>query len=245
MLVWISFQKSNSWWKEALVSVLIILFAAAVYKQGFSWRLNHEQAIYETRADVHARLNTEAKFETLVSDHISEFYWIHDEDSKEAVVTELDILRQAGYRHYRLLTTAFLSYPAEQPSDDPAAIPELADAGQIKHLNGWVAGGDFGRTQLQGHAVYGSFVSSDADKGSIELTLRKGQTIFYRSGPETSKQRILITTPAETFELPLRRSLEFTAIHFNGPQLPETFGVTIQDNGADWGEWSAIALRSP
>lgn len=103
-LVWMSFEKSRSWWKEAVVSVLVIVIGATAYKTGAGWRLDHERAIYQTRADVHARLNSEANLESLVDDHIAEFYWIQDEPSKKIVVDALEQLRQAGYRHYRLLS---------------------------------------------------------------------------------------------------------------------------------------------
>lgn len=118
-----------------------------------------------------------------------------------------------------------------------------ADVASIVVNDGWT-GGDFGRAAPSGAEVFGSYVQSDADLGSLTLRLRRGSAIAYRSGPTGGHQRFSVddgTTHAGS----LPAAPDWTVLVFDSPDLPEHFTLTLSDQGAGWGEWSAVALREP
>lgn len=111
---------------------------------------------------------------------------------------------------------------------------------QVLGVNDWV-GSDYYRTKIQGYKVYGSFITGDSDVGSIILKLKKGDSLYYRSGPTGGNQSLLIDSgkyPARI--LPV--SADWKLIEFSDLNLPEIFNVEFKDSGADWGEWSAIVV---
>jgi hypothetical protein len=137
------------------------------------------------------------------------------------------------------LPTALFSASRASPSPDRATV-EGAD---VQPGNGWT-GGDFSKTAIGGMQVFGSFISSDADTGSIRLKVRRGARLFYRSGPTGGKQLLAVlgsSLPAA--KLPV--SADWSLIELSSPSLPEgEFTIELTDQGAGWGEWSAIAVRS-
>lgn len=120
--------------------------------------------------------------------------------------------------------------------------PVVADTTRIVNNLNW-QGSDELKTQIAGYKVFGSYLYSAQDVGSISLKLHKGETIFYRSGPTAGRQILTIQgLNDEPMFLPV--ALEWTALEFNDAQLPASFTLTIEDRGATWGEWSAIGLRN-
>ncbi len=91
--------------------------------------------------------------------------------------------------------------------------------------------------------IYGSFSVSDAESGSITLRLNKGQGFFFRSEPNSKIQYMQING-GEKFFIPrdIPPASEWLFLEFNNPSLPDTFNVEITDEGAGWGEWSAVGL---
>jgi hypothetical protein len=107
--------------------------------------------------------------------------------------------------------------------------------------DGW-QGKDFQKTSANGLVVLGSFIQSDADVGSLSLTLKRGDKLLYRSGPDTDRQRLEINHHTETsVRLPVAN--EWTLLDFSVSRLPDTFTVNFVDAGDGWGEWSAIAVK--
>jgi hypothetical protein len=137
------------------------------------------------------------------------------------------------------LPAALFSSTRATPAPERATV-ESAD---VQAGNGWT-GGDFSKTAIGGMQVFGSFISSDADTGSIRLKVRRGARLFYRSGPTGGNQLLAVlgsSLPAA--KLPV--SADWTLIELSSPSLPEgEFTIELTDQGAGWGEWSAIAGRS-
>jgi len=126
---------------------------------------------------------------------------------------------------------------AEAPSAQGATVgrANVIDASE------W-AGTDYFKSELPGMQVYGSYVASDADRGTIALRLKRGDRLFYRSGPSMAQQTMLIDG-VKTVPLPLAK--DWVLLEFAGDELPaQAFTVKLSDNGSGWGEWSAIALKS-
>lgn len=99
-------------------------------------------------------------------------------------------------------------------------------------------GSDYFKSESQYYEVYGSYVQSDADLGSISFSLPPSGSFLYRSGP--SNTGLTITIAETTYTLPV--SLEWSLITLDSAQVDEAVVINIEDNGQDWGQWSAIAL---
>jgi len=107
--------------------------------------------------------------------------------------------------------------------------------------NKWV-GSDYQQSDLDDLTVLGSFVQSDFDTGAISLRLKRGDRVFYRSGP-TSGRQFLSLNDVESSKTALPVSLDWQILEFSNPVLPNEFVITLSDEGDGWGEWSAIALQ--
>jgi len=123
--------------------------------------------------------------------------------------------------------------PSQISTDQPTT-----SSTQLGDLNEW-QGTDFFKTKIDGLKVLGSVINSDADTGSIQLTLKKGDTVFYRSGPTIYQQKLKINNTV--YPLPL--AMEWVMLEFSNPNLPTQFQAEFNDQGANWGEWSAIAVK--
>jgi hypothetical protein len=109
--------------------------------------------------------------------------------------------------------------------------------------NQW-SGSDFQNTKIAGMRIFGSFIKSDSDTGSIGIKVKNGSKFFYRSGPITSHQTLEVIAGSNlVFALP--PSPEWTLISFNTAKFSQgEFAIKLSDTGIGWGEWSAIAVKS-
>jgi len=107
--------------------------------------------------------------------------------------------------------------------------------------NEWT-GRDFQKSEADGFEVFGSFIQSDQDTGSVSLKLTRGDSIYYRSGPTGGKQ-LLVVGAERSFDQILPVATDWVVLEFSNPKLPDQFTVRLIDSGSGWGEWSAIALR--
>lgn len=124
----------------------------------------------------------------------------------------------------------------------PSAKTSSVSTKNIIGVNGW-KGKDSWQSNLPEMQVIGSWVNSDADTGSISLKLKKGDRLFYRSGPSGGRQLLNINGITQN-PLILPITEEWAFIDFSGKLLPDEFEVTISDLGDRWGEWSAIAINA-
>ncbi len=128
-------------------------------------------------------------------------------------------------------------------SAKPSADRTTVDSTNVLPGNQWL-GSDFYRSVINDMQVYGSFINSDADVGAISLRIKRGDRIFYRSGPTGGRQLLEISGGVlPTVKLPV--STEWVLLDFSSIILPdEDFIVKFSDNGPGWGEWSAIAVKT-
>jgi hypothetical protein len=113
---------------------------------------------------------------------------------------------------------------------------------QVTGLNNWV-GADYNKTSLDGMQVFGSYITGDADTGEISLLLHSGDKLFYRTGPNSTRQFIEVEgINAGIYKVsPLS---DWTLLDFSSlPIKSKTYKVKFVDRGSDWGEWSAIAIQ--
>ncbi len=111
----------------------------------------------------------------------------------------------------------------------------------ISGTNEWT-GKDFHKTEVAGMHVLGSFLNADADTGSVVVKMKRGDRIYYRSGPIADRQTLeIIGTQIKPVVLP--KSINWQLLEFSNDYYPETFDAKFSDNGNEWGEWSAIMIR--
>ena len=107
--------------------------------------------------------------------------------------------------------------------------------------NQWM-GADFARSVIEGMQVHGSFIKADADVGTFSVRMKRGDRIFYRSGPTGGHQFLeVLGSGAPPIKLPV--SMEWSVLEFSSRFLPEgSFVAKFSDEGAGFGEWSAVAV---
>jgi hypothetical protein len=127
--------------------------------------------------------------------------------------------------------------------DNPSPEKTEISVSKVRQANQW-RGADFDRSEFKGMSVYGSYINSDADIGAIELIIRPGDKLFYRSGPTSGSQ--ILEVPGKNISAILPKAQNWTVLEFNGLSGPNGGDVLIriEDKGANWGEWSAIAIKN-
>ena len=121
------------------------------------------------------------------------------------------------------------------------ALPMVqVNLGHIARNDGWT-GTDYARSKSPGYTVVGTYGRGDQDTGSVTLHLKRGDALFFRSGPHMQRQTYRIDD-GKVFSGRLPRSEAWAALVFDNPGLPAEFSLTLTDAGTGWGEWSAIGL---
>lgn len=162
-------------------------------------------------------------------------------DLKQGSVGPITIYGKSGACLTQPLTlpnTLFVAFE-DEPSLDKTKIA----VNNVREGSQW-RGTDFYRSEFKGMSVYGSFINSDADMGAIELIIRPGDKLFYRSGPTSGAQELEIIGQNVSVILP--RAEKWTALEFNNllnSGRPSAL-IRITDRGSSWGEWSAIAVKN-
>jgi hypothetical protein len=139
------------------------------------------------------------------------------------------------YRARRLETKAVVPYVVVNSSQRDQPVAQL--------ISDDMRGSDFQKSTLPGLVTVGSFVHSDQDRGFATFKVRRGERLFYRSGPRTSKQQLWILGSRQHFIETLPVSLEWVTLDFSNRRLPDEFTVRVIDDGTGYGEWSAFAAR--
>ena len=103
-------------------------------------------------------------------------------------------------------------------------------------------GSDFQKTTFPGITVFGSFLNSDADEGSLTLSMKRGDRLLYRSGP-TAGHQIAEVIDSGLPAMVLPALADWKILEFSSEKLPDQFRVKFSDLGRGWGEWSAIGVK--
>jgi len=96
---------------------------------------------------------------------------------------------------------------------------------------------------ISGFEIYGSFIENDSSKASIKISLNSSNELLYKTGPSTSGQIInIIDNGNKVFSGNLKSSEEWSVLFFE--QDTKNIIIEIIDDSSQWGEWSAVAIRS-
>jgi len=133
-------------------------------------------------------------------------------------------------------------YPFTATETLPSANKTQVMKNQIRAGNQWT-GTDFEHSKFKDMLVYGSYIAGDADTGSIEIVVKPGDKLFYRSGPTSGKQ--ILEIPDRSIAVVLPDAQKWTLLEFNGVPNANRHEILIKmtDNGSGWGEWSSIAVN--
>jgi len=97
--------------------------------------------------------------------------------------------------------------------------------------------------ELKGFEIYGSYIDGDLSKASIQIELNNNRKLLYKTGPRSNGQLINIYQNGNIIysqKLPISREWSFIRLN----KIKKNIKLEIVDNSSEWGEWSAIALRS-
>lgn len=164
--------------------------------------------------------------------NISGFKGYFLSEAKGSAVTVFDPVNNCGFSD--TLPVSFFTLLS-----DINRNPITVDTNKVLPNSQWI-GSDYYKSKISGVVIIGSFIQSDADKGSVSLQINRGDRILFRSGPTPGKQVLNILD--ETLVLPT--SLNWSVLDFSSNALPDSFIVTFRDGGEGWGEWSAIGVLS-
>ncbi|MAC51167.1 MAG: hypothetical protein CME31_01350 [Gimesia sp.] len=115
------------------------------------------------------------------------------------------------------------------------------DVYKMIDITNYTGGKDFDNTSIENLSVFGSRLTTDADTADFTLSAIDGDAIYYITGPDANGQTLEIYGDG-------KRVLELTdtKIH-RWKRLDvgrfEKLQVRLVDNGKNWGQWSAIAVR--
>lgn len=244
IIVWIFISKRLDRKVLFFISAVVCFIFAYAYYDNYVWRMNYMASVYDSNRLVNNSLKDETDVNKLVDKHVLDFTWKDDRAAKQPVIEGILSLRAKSYPIYKTVTALpFSLTPLETGQIDKINDSMLIGADQVVEINGWIESGDFDRTAHGNFTVYGSYRTSDSDLGKIKIFRRQGQYILFKSGPNTKYQRIEFNHGGgvNSFSLPV--SIGWNRLEFDAARLPAEFSFTIYDEGATWGEWSAVAVR--
>jgi hypothetical protein len=243
ILIW--FLISNHFTEKTLFfsGILFLLIFSLSYIDNFQLRAKIIGSTFENQIRMVYELNHTQDIKNFVANYPLELTWKGSPGEQESVSIMLEMLRKQGYLTYKFFApNLFHVENSSLATDTINTSSNTVHSNQIRLIEGWVESGDFYRSIIGSHQVLGSYVNSDADVGSLTLSLKRGQQLFFRSGPSTQQQNLSILFDDFDYDYPLPVSTDWTVIHFDSPELPDTFTAVFHDRGQDWGEWSAIAV---
>jgi len=125
-----------------------------------------------------------------------------------------------------------------------AAPDRFASTRAIYQQSGW-NGYDADRSYSSDYKILGTYASQQkSTNNKLVLKLQKGESIYYRAS-ENGTHRLIINGFEDEYRADLPAATEWTILKFDQPSLPESFTVTLTDDGQTNETWSAVALRVP
>ncbi len=233
-IFWILIQYFHVSSKSTFPRIFIgIVIAVAVINAKPVWSRNHDDLHWKNH--VHSgRLFSEYALPVHYDGNQSSKYFLKLSGKNCAELLKADLL--FSQNEFNKVPT----FPYRVLKVDKAIRDERESAMLISST---MSGTDYQKTQMEGYRVIGSFNTSDADIGEVSLKLRRGNHILYRSGPSTTGQSVIIEGQEHVFLTDLPLANEWVKLLFSNSKLPPQFIVIIKDNGQNFGEWSAVAIR--
>lgn len=230
ILFWLflySHHNSNSW--NRLLPALVCCIAAL--GSMFSWDRHH--------ADIHwqKHIETAQLFETypmpVTIDGKLHTNWRSEIYQGSAIPWK----KQLGNKNLSQLKT----FPFKRAGSSVLEIKN--DAGYSKIISNTISGADFEKSKFDGVMVLGTFVKSDQDTGNIEVKMKKGGRLLFRTGPfqkDNWAKIEVLGQEALFYNLIPTGCLDWTVLEFSNKNLPPEFIVRLSDNGTEFGEWLAV-----
>ena len=112
---------------------------------------------------------------------------------------------------------------------------------QINNKNEIAGGSNYDKLAPLNTILLGTYKTSDADVGNIEITIPKKTKLYFQSGPKNNKNlkyEIIYENKLYTGILPV--CTEWCILSFE--LFNSEFTLKLIDQGKNWGEWIAIAL---
>jgi hypothetical protein len=144
--------------------------------------------------------------------------------------------------HLNVNVSAKMFDTRKLPLSGESSDSDTVKSSSVIANNGWT-GTDFQHSNIAQMVVLGSHRDSDADTGSLIVKMKRGDKLFYSSGPTDGRQIVeVLGAPQLVAKLPV--AIDWIQLDFSSGLLPATFELKFSDNGNGWGEWSAIAIRN-
>jgi hypothetical protein len=115
-------------------------------------------------------------------------------------------------------------------------------------------GADYHKTNFIGFHVFGSYISNDADQGSIVLRLSKDEEFLFKSGPSVENSTLSITRSNNIIvsgQAPeclnwciINREKLAQQYNISPKSLESSLIITISDFGIDTGQWLSILVKN-
>jgi hypothetical protein len=133
------------------------------------------------------------------------------------------------------------SFPFKWAGASVSQIKNNSENSEISQCT--IFGSDSYKSKIDGVLVSGTFVKSDQDTGNIEVKMKKGGKLLFRTGPfqKDNWAKVEVLGQEATFldSIPTG-CLNWTVLEFSNKNLPPEFIIRLSDNGTEFGEWLAV-----
>ena len=124
----------------------------------------------------------------------------------------------------------------------PEEAPPTLSLSNVVTGHDW-SGSDYYRSTLGDLEILGTFKTSDADQGTLEIIVEPNDSIYFRSGPHSGGQ-LLDNLNDELPPVALPVAEDWVLMTFKGPNIAAgEQRFRLSDASSEWGEWSAIAVN--
>lgn len=143
----------------------------------------------------------------------------------------------ANYRNLNYQTFPFTIHKANW-------LVTAGDHHSPELISSSMPGTDFQKSKLKNYQVIGTARAQAATTGEVLLKLKRGDRLYYRSGPGKIGQSLFIVNYEDFYFTKLPVAIDWTILDFSNISLPDEFLVKIIDTSSLIDDWSAVAIKS-